>query len=566
MRFILKYLKSYKLRIAFTIFIKITGTLCDLVIPYILSYIIDTVILKNSVNRIVLWGIIMILFSLVGFLFNVFANKNASIICKMSTSRIRNDLFEKIEELPQQEKDRITLPSLVGRMTTDTYNINQMIGMMLRLGVRAPILLIGGCIVCFMEDSHLTLIMLIVLPIILFTIIIITKIGLPLFKTLQEKNDDLVDKMRENVTGARVIKAFNKQEDEIRDFSLVNNDLSLINIKANSIMASLNPIITILLNVGLIGVVIYGAFRCNKGLCSMGTLVAFTSYFTIISNSMLTFTRLFIVSSKGIASSKRLEEIFSIDTNVKIIDSNDYSSHFIEFRNVNFSYLKKIDNLSNINFSFDKGEKLGIIGATGSGKSTILNLLMRFYDTDSGEIYYNNKNIKSYNPENLRKNIGVVFQTDLLFNDTIYENISFGRNLDIEEVNNALKKAQAYDFVSNLKDGVMTVLRPKGSNLSGGQKQRLLIARAIACNNDLIVLDDSSSALDYKTDMKLRKELFANFSSFIIIAQRISSIKDCDKIIVLDKGRIVGYGTHEKLLKECEIYSHIAYSQMGVGE
>ncbi|MGM9971040.1 MAG: ABC transporter ATP-binding protein [Anaeroplasmataceae bacterium] len=566
MNLIFKYIKPYKLWIIITLLIKIIGTLCDLVIPYVLSYIIDVVILKGSISRIVIYGVIMILCSLCGFLFNVFANKEASIICKKSTSRIRYDLFEAIEGLSETKKDKITLPSLVGRMTTDTYNINQMTGMMLRLGVRAPILLIGGIIVCFFVDEILTLVMLVILPIILLVIVIISHHGLPIFKSLQDENDKLVQNVRENVTGARVIKALNKEEEEKQRFEQINTNVSKVNTRANSVMAGLNPIITILLNVGLVGVIIFGAYRCNKGLCSKGDIVAFTSYFAIISNSMLTFTRLFITASKASASAKRINEVFALESEIIKEQRDDTSNEFIEFRDVSFSYLKKHNNISNITFSIKKGESLGIIGATGSGKSTILNLLLRFYNPDKGEIYYDGKNIKSYEPNEYRKKFGTVFQADLIFNDTIYENVSFGRDLTDNEVIEALKKAQAYDFVNNLEDGIMTVLRPKGNNLSGGQKQRILIARALAGQSEVIVLDDSSSALDYKTDLKLRTELYQNYSNIILIAQRISSIKDCDKIIVLDKGNIVGYGTHSELLKSCDIYSYIAYSQMGGSE
>lgn len=566
MKILFKYIKPYKLWIFFTIVIKIIGTLCDLVIPYILSYIIDEVILHNSVNKILLWGLVMIGCSLAGFLLNVYANKSASHICRHSTSKLRYDLFKKIEELTESDKDRITLPSLVGRMTTDTYNINQLTGMILRLGVRAPILLIGGCIICFFIDKILTLIMICILPIILLVIIIISKIGLPIFKDLQDENDSLVQNIRENVTGVRVIKALNKEEEEKVTFDNVNKKVSDTNLKATSIMALLNPIITIILNLGLVLIVLIGVFRCVEEKCSNGTLVAFTSYFTIISNSMLTFTRLFNIGSKAGASSKRINEIFELENNIVKCDICDTSDSLLEFRDVSFSYLKRHNNLENISFVLNKGEKLGIIGATGSGKTTLINLITRFYDPDNGSIYFNGNNLKSYDPNLLREKIGVVFQTDLLFNDTIYENVSFGRDLTNDEVIDALKKAQAYDFVSNLSDGIMTILKPKGNNLSGGQKQRILIARALAGSNDMIILDDSSSALDYKTDMNLRKVVFNNYENIIIVAQRISSIKDCDKIIVLDKGKVVGLGTHKELLKNNEIYSYIAYSQMGVGE
>lgn len=567
MKLVLKYLSPYKKSVVFFLIIKIIGTIADLAIPYILSHIIDNVVLTKDWRQIVLWGVIMVLIAIIGFTFNVLANWNASKVTRYSTRKLRKDLFEKIEGMSESQKDEITLPSLVGRMTTDTYNVNQMTGMIQRIGVRAPILLLGGIVVALITDRILTLVMVSILPIILLTIILIGKKGLPLFKDLQEENDTLVQNVRENATGARVIKALSKEEEEKKVFEKVNESVSLINKRANTTMASLNPIITVLLNVGLVAVIIFGAIRCKDGLCTKGNIVSFTSYFSIISMAMLTLTRLFIVYSKSDASAKRIKEIFELENEIEVMPVDDTSNHFVEFKDVSFSYLGKHNNISNISFTLDENESLGIIGATGSGKTTILNLLMRFYDLKlDGNIYFNGKNVKSYRPEELRENFGVVFQNDLLFNDTIYENVSFGRNLTMEEVDEALVKAQAYDFVNKLPGKSLTVLDAKGANLSGGQRQRILIARALAGNPKLVMLDDSSSALDYKTDQLLRNVLYKEFKNLIIVAQRISSIKDCTKILVLDKGKIVGYGTHEQLLENCQIYKDISYSQMGVGE
>lgn len=567
MKLVLKYLSPYKKSVVFFLIIKIIGTIADLAIPYILSHIIDNVVLTKDWRQIVLWGVIMVLIAIIGFTFNVLANWNASKVTRYSTRKLRKDLFEKIEGMSESQKDKITLPSLVGRMTTDTYNVNQMTGMIQRIGVRAPILLLGGIVVALITDRILTLVMVSILPIILLTIILIGKKGLPLFKDLQEENDTLVQNVRENATGARVIKALSKEEEEKKVFEKVNESVSLINKRANTTMASLNPIITVLLNVGLVAVIIFGAIRCKDGLCTKGNIVSFTSYFSIISMAMLTLTRLFIVYSKSDASAKRIKEIFELENEIEVMPVDDTSNHFVEFKDVSFSYLGKHNNISNISFTLDENESLGIIGATGSGKTTILNLLMRFYDLKlDGNIYFNGKNVKSYRPEELREKFGVVFQNDLLFNDTIYENVSFGRNLTMEEVDEALVKAQAYDFVNKLPGKSLTVLDAKGANLSGGQRQRILIARALAGNPKLVMLDDSSSALDYKTDQLLRNVLYKEFKNLIIVAQRISSIKDCTKILVLDKGKIVGYGTHEQLLENCQIYKDISYSQMGVGE
>lgn len=566
MKLIFKYLSPYKWLAFGGLLVKVLSTIMDLLIPYILSYIIDVVILKESIPLVVIWGIVMIIAAMIGFIFNVMANRIASETAKRTSMNIRKDLFYKIEDLSESQKDTITLPSLVGRMTTDTYNLHQMTGMMQRLGVRAPILLFGGIIVCAFLDPILTLVMVAILPIIMGVIIFIAKKGMPLFNDLQNANDDLVQNVRENATGARVIKALAKEEEEKSRFNKINEDVSNKNKKANIKMSGLNPIITVLLNIGLVIVIVIGAFRCNNGECSKGIMVSFTSYFVIISTAMLNTTRLFIIYSKASASAKRVVEIFDLKKDLTKIENNEKVEPYIVFDNVSFSYLKQHNNIENISFSLMENESLGIIGATGSGKTTVLNLLMRFYDVDLGNIYLDHKNIKSYDLEELRNKFGVVFQNDLLFNETIYENVSFGRGLSKQDCIEALKRAQAYDFVSHLENGIETILDAKGNNLSGGQKQRLLIARALAGNPEILLLDDSSSALDYKTDALLRHELYKHYSNIIIVAQRISSIKDCSKIMVMDRGRIVGLGTHQELLRSCQVYSQIAYSQMGLKE
>ena len=298
----------------------------------------------------------------------------------------------------------------------------------------------------------------------------------------------------------------------------------------------------------------------------MGTLVAFTSYFTVILNAVMGITRIFVVISKAAASARRIGGVLfdESDFGTEKLPASD--SAYISFKDVSFSYNKRKDNLSDISFSLNKGETLGIIGATGSGKTTLINLLMRFYDADKGEIIIDGRNVRSYDKDILRRKFGVVFQNDILFADSVKNNIRFGREIDDENIISALKSAQAYDFVQNLRHGIDTALNPKGNDLSGGQKQRLLIARALAAQPEILVLDDSSSALDYKTDAALRAALAENYAgtTLIIIAQRISSVKDMDCIIFLDNGRIEGMGTHEQLMAECAMYKETADLQMGV--
>lgn len=459
------------------------------------------------------------------------------------------------------------MPSIISRLSSDTYNVHQMVGMMQRIGIRAPILLIGGIIVTLTLDVKLTLILLITLPLIVAATIIISKLGIPLFNNVQLSIDNMIRVIRENISGIRVIKALTKMDYEKNRFNKVNKEVMSYELKSGYTMATLSPIINVLLNVGLVAVLVVGAINIKGGETKVGTVMAFTTYFTIILNAMLTITRIFMVFSRSLASLTRISYILDMKEDLKVEDIEPKESeYFIEFNNVDFSYNKKELNLENINFKLKHGQTLGIIGATGSGKTTIINLLMRFYDIDSGEILINGRNVKSIDAKELKDMFGIAFQNDTIFSDTIKENIVFGRNISDEDLQKAIRVSQAHDFIYNQKEGLETILTPKGTNISGGQKQRLYIARALANNPEILILDDSSSALDYKTDSLLRQEIQKNYNTTtIIIAQRISSIKHSDFILVLDEGKTVGYGTHEQLMESSSIYNEIYQSQMGGG-
>ena len=566
MRKVLEYIKPYTPRMLLGLMIKIFGTLMDLVIPYILSFIIDELVPLGDIKPIVIYGIIMIGCSGACFLGNMFANQMASKVAMMVTTDLRHDLFKRIEDLSPKQMDDITIPSLISRMNNDTYNVHHFVGMIQRLGVRAPILLVGGIIVTFTLDVKLTLVLLAVLPFIVLITVLISKKGIPLYTDIQNASDDMVRDIRESVTGIRVIKALSKTEYEKERFEKANKKVIDNELKAGYTMARLSPLINLCLNVGLVSVLVVGAYLVIGGDLKVGKIIAFISYFHIILNAMLSVTRIFTMSSRTIASARRIEAVFDLDEDLKKVDIEaDATDNHIEFRNVNFSYNGKVDNLTNINFSLKKGESLGIIGPTGSGKTTIISLLLRLYDVNSGQILIDGKDIRSMEDEELKKKFGVAFQNDILFSATIKDNIKFNRDLDEEKIIKAIDVAQATETVFSKKEGLDYMIASKGTNVSGGQKQRLLIARAIATRPDILILDDSSSALDYKTDANLRKALkeFNKDTTTIIISERISSIINCNHILLLEDGKQVGYGSHSDLLASSKEYLDTYKLQMG---
>lgn len=570
MRRILPYLKHQTFRLIIQIIVKIIGTLMDLAIPYVLTYIIDEVVpvtTRENYTQILWYGLLMIAFSIIGVSFNIIANQSASYIARAVTRGLRHDLFTKVQSLSSNQIDDLTMPSIISRLSTDTYNVHQMVGMMQRIGIRAPILLIGGIIVTLTLDVKLTMILLITLPFIVIVTIVVSKLGIPLFNKVQLSIDNMIRVIRENISGIRVIKALTKMDYEKNRFNKVNKEVMNYELKSGYTMTALSPIINVFLNVGLVAVLVVGAINIKGEETKVGTVMAFTTYFTIILNAMLSITRIFMVFSRSLASLARINHIMNLKEDLKEEEIEEKTSeYFIEFNDVDFSYNKKELNLEKINFKLKQGQTLGIIGATGSGKTTIINLLMRFYDIDSGEILINGKNIKSIDKNELKEMFGIAFQNDTIFSNTIKENIIFGRNISEEDLQKAIEVSQAKEFIYNQKEGLDTMLTPKGTNISGGQKQRLYIARALANNPEILILDDSSSALDYKTDSLLRKQIKENYNcTTIIIAQRISSIKHCDYILVLDEGKEVGYGNHDHLMQTSTIYNEIYQSQMGGG-
>ena len=571
MQLIWKYLKPYKLRVFVGLIIKIIGTLADLAIPYLLSHIVDEIMPTKDLRLVTIYGLIMIGAAVICFLFNMKANQMASYICKLFTTSLRHDLFEKINTLTSSQFDEVTMPTLISRMTSDTYNVHQMVGMMQRIGVRAPLLLLGGIVITFFMDPVLTLVLIALLPFILLITYFVTKHSIPLFTKVQESADNMVREIRENITGIRVIKALSKVEYEKEKFNKVNKEVMNYELKAGFTMARLSPIMNVLLNMGLVLVVIFGAIRVSGDQIGVGKVISFTTYFTLILSACLTLTRVFVVFSRSTASANRIDYVLKLPVllNKECGDENDVKSseYFIEFNNVSFKYVKSNKEyvLSNINFKLKKGETLGIIGPTGCGKTTIINLLMRFYDVSEGEILVNGINVKNYEKEELRKLFGTSFQNDTIFTDTILNNVKFDRDISDLDVIKACETSLATDFIKDKENTYNYQLSQKGTNISGGQKQRIFIARALAASPEILILDDATSALDYKTDSLLRQNIKKNYGKItsIVIAQRISSVINSDYIMVLEDGMMLGYGKHDYLMNTVAEYKEIYTSQMG---
>ena len=559
----LSYLKPYSGGLALGMTVKIVGSAAELVLPYILSYIIDELTPLKDSGRIYLMGGVMLFFALVALGGNIWANRLSAKVAGNMTHDIRYDLFKKTSYLKCRQVDEVTVPSLISRLTSDTYYVNQMVARTMRMGVRAPILLLGGLVFCFLLNVRLALVLLAVVPVVAVSMWLITRKSIPMYSAVQRRGDNMVRSVQEDITGIRVIKALSKTEYEDKKFEGVAGDLASTEFKAQRIMSLTNPLTSLILNLGLVGVIVAGAYFSSEP----GDITGFLTYFTIVLNAMLGISKIFVIISRGAASSERIERVLELDERETVEERPAGDDRYaIQFKNVSFSYNGKEDNLYNISFALKRGQSLGIIGATGCGKSTIINLLMRFYDVNSGAVYVGGEDVRSVPADKLREKFGAVFQNDFLMAASVRENIDYGRNLTDEQIERAADCAQAREFIEGLSGGLDYDLAQKAGNLSGGQKQRLLIARALAGDPEIIVLDDSSSALDYATDSALRRSIAHEYASAtkVIVAQRVSSVKNCDLIMVLDDGKIDGLGTHDELMASCAEYRSIAKTQMGV--
>lgn len=570
MKFLFRYLRPYARGMLLGFSIKCFGTLIELALPYILSYIVDVVVPEDGrLWMILLWGGVMVLCALLAMLANVKANRMASRVARDGAEKIRHDLFHRTMTLSASQVDAFTIPSLETRITTDTYNVHSFIGQMQRLGVRAPLLLIGGIFVTLIMDPFLSLIMLAIMPMIFCAVYLVSRFGARLYTAVQRSVDGMIRVVREDVQGIRVIKALSRVKREHERYDAVNRRLIRDEKRTGLTMGFVNPVMNLLMNLGITFVVLLGAYRVIGGQTEPGRIIAFTQYFTMISNATLSVTRIFMIYTKSTASARRIAEVVDAPKDLAVLPESEFPPRegepFLVFDDVSFSYIPGKPLLQNISFSIEKGQTLGIIGSTGSGKTTLTHLLMRFYDVNDGSVRIGGKDVRTIPEEILHNLFGVAMQNDFLYADTIRENIRFGRDLTDEAIVRAARIAQADAFISALPEGYDHVLAQKGANLSGGQKQRLLIARALAANPEILILDDSSSALDYRTDANLRAAIAKEVTGVtsIIVAQRVSSVMNADLILVLEEGELIGMGTHAELLESCEVYKEISDSQMG---
>lgn len=563
-----KYIRPYWGYIALTILIKLAGAGTELLIPYLMEQILDVKVPAGELADIYLLGGGMLLCAGLCLLSNVIANRMSAHSSGRITLAIRHDLFHKLEHLSARQLDKLTVSSAESRLTSDTYNINQLLARVQRMGIRAPILLLGGVTMMMGMDTVLALVLLSLLPIIAVVVYFVTKTSVPLYTKQQGILDRVVRILQENITGIRVIKALSKTEHEKQRFHNINEQLSAVDQKAGFITAVTNPVASLTLNLGLTLVVVIGAYRVNNGEILSGVIVAFLQYFIMILNAMLGITRIFVMWSKGQASAKRVAQVLAEQEDLVClapVQPPENAPH-IAFDNVSFSYTGIGKNIDSLSFTLQRGQTLGILGPTGSGKSTIINLLMRLYDPDSGTVSIDGQDIRTIAYDTLRQKFGVVFQNDFLAEGSIADNIRFFRDLDETHLQQAAKDAQA-DFIWEEKDGLDAEVLVRGNNLSGGQKQRLFIARALAADPEILVLDDASSALDYATDSRLRSQLRSRYrnTTTVIVGQRVSSLRHADLILVLHDGCVIGMGNHEQLLETCEEYRIISQIQMGDG-
>ncbi len=569
MRKLLKYITPYWGVILIGLAIKFIATYVELQIPKLMQIVLDEKVPAGLEKEIYLFGGWMILCSVAAMAMNICANRMASITAGKVTRHLRHDLFDKLQRLSPRQMDEVTVPSAVSRLTSDSYNVNNLIVRIQRIGVRAPIILVGGIFSMMTMDVPLAMILVALLPFIALVVFFVTKKSVPLHRKTHELQDKLVMICQENITGVRVIKALSKTEHEKTRFYRAVEERNEISLKAQKITGISGPLTTLILNLGLTALVVAGAYRVNAGGVKPGVIVAFLQYFVMILNAAVMVTRVIIMCATAQASANRISEVMALPEDMTCLPAaeKEENAPHIEFREVTFGYTDKGNNLEKLSFSLKKGQTLGILGSTGSGKSTILKLLLRLYDVDGGQILIDGRDIRTIQNEELREKFGVVFQNDFIKMTSIGENIRYYRELSDEALLSAIEDARAADFVKE-KGGISGEVDIRGNNLSGGQKQRLLISRALAGKPEIIILDDASSALDYQTDAGLRRALRQNYpdSTKLIVAQRVSSLRHADLILVLDDGAVIGAGRHEELMISCEEYKLIANTQMGERE
>lgn len=562
-----KYGKSFFLAVFFVM----CETSCDLMLPTIMSQIIDVGIAAKNMEYVILKGGSMLLITVLGAFAASARNIISSNVSQKFGTELRLDLYKKIQTLPLENIDHFDKASLVTRLTNDVTQVQTLVNGLMRIFIKGPLLCIGSLIMAVRINHNLAMVLTVVVPIVAMLIIINMKIGFPFFTKVQQALDQVNSVVREYLSGVRVVKAFNRFDYEVKKFSEANTDLQLKSTTAMRMMSVFGPGIMLTVNFGIIGVLWFGGIYVNLGEMQAGHIIAFINYMTQMLFSLLLISMVFNMFVRAKASAGRISEIFSEVNNMK------WDQHHIkdvavkgrvDFEDVYFSYGGTIAQsiIKNINLTCMPGETVGIIGSTGSGKSSLINLIPRFYDVTSGTIKVDGEDVKYRDPKWIRQKVAIVPQKSMLFTGTIIDNIKWGKeDATMEEIEKAARIAQAHDFIAAFPDGYQTKVGQGGVNFSGGQKQRLAIARALVRRPEILILDDSTSAVDVVTEEKIKKELkkYAKDLTCLIIAQRIASVIDADKIVVLDQGEIIGIGKHDELMKCCKIYQEIFYSQVG---
>lgn len=567
-----RYLKYYKLQVTIGPVFKLLEAIFELIVPLIMANIIDIGVKNGDTNYIAKQGVLLVILGVTGLLSALICQYSASFASQGVGTILRRDLFHHINTLSHKEIDKIGTPSLITRMTSDINQIQLAVAMLIRLVIRAPFLVVGAMIMASTVSLKLSVIFFGAAALIGLTLYIIMSKSVPFFKTIQKRLDRISLISRENLRGNRVIRAFARQDEEEEKFSKAAQELTDASISAGRISVLLSPLTCIITNIAIALIIWFGGMNVNIGELSQGDIIALVNYMTQIMLAMVVVADLVVIFTRASASAQRINEIFETKTSVteEKAEKNPTAENdnAIEFRNVSFSYGEG-EALKNVTFSIKKGETLGIIGGTGSGKSTFVNLIPRFYDATKGQVLVNGVDVKKYEIETLREKIGVVAQKTVLFKGSLRKNMQWGKEKAIDqEIIKALKIAQSWDFVEKLPGKLDFDVAQGGKNFSGGQRQRLTIARALVKQPDILILDDSFSALDFATDANLRKELKEQTRDMtvVIVSQRASTIRNADKIVVLDEGECVGIGTHQELYKNCSEYREICLSQLSAEE
>ncbi len=563
------YLKEFKWFIIVGPLFKMFEAGLELLNPILVAKIIDVGVYSQDWNYIIQIGIYILMLNVLGFVFSVISQKCSAKTSVGVATDMRKDLFSKVTTFSHAELDKFGTASIVNRLTNDISQVENAVGIFMRMMIRVPFLLVGAFILSLTINKKMSLVFLVLIPVVSIILFFYIKKTTPYFKKIRTKLDNISKVTNENLSGTRVIRAFNKQQDEQERFEQVSEDFTTTSIKISKMSALLNPLIYLLVDFATIAILYVGGLQINIGSLSQGDVIALIDYVSIITMSMLLVSRIIVIFVRTSASLHRINEIMDTEPSIKNVPgirhvNNPNFNEIMEFKDVCFNYTGSQNTKSfikNLSFKIYPHQTIGIIGGTGSGKTTIANLMTRFYDPTSGEILYKGRDIKKYSIEQLRGEISIVQQRSTLFSGSLRENMCLRENASDEEIIEALKISQSWDFVKDWKQGLDYQIMAGGKNVSGGQMQRLTIARAIVGHFDMLILDDSSSALDFLTDSNLRKALKQLDTTLVLISQRATSIMDADLIIVLDNGDVVGMGKHEDLMKDCEIYKEIYLSQ-----